>query len=935
MAIDKIKFKIDDFSGGLNERDANHKVLNNECVQDTQNVSLSHRGALSKRTGFGKYKAYPVVDGSNVTGMFEGLIAKQVFWSLWGKDRYQTASQTARKLWATNEYAVIANGEAGTDYSDAAVGNLLAGALRCPLLLTQTNSLPQDTLSALRDLKVQTIYIIGGTLAVSQDVEDLLTEDPEGFTVTRIFGASREATARAVAAVVNAIPDNAVGEEQVLNFGGYGEGTYTLSDGVSTTAPLDPIADPSTVEAALEVIYGAGNVTVVDTAPLGSLEITITFDDTIGDSGLAADFSGLSGPLGAPPPTLTITQPYLPPTGIASTCYFVGTGAPSDSVVVGPAVASGINNEARALFFTGATLSVDNSNAITAYGITDAVIVGGTGRVAQQVEDDLVTLLGAGHVSRISGANRYYTAINFADDLKTNHGFDNTVVSNGADANCIDGIAAAVLAARTGSAIVLVAKDAIYTYVDTFLDTHVTPGDKLFALGGPDALGADVWARLEEKTTALAPEEYLLASAGTTLSYWDAALSLWQPLKQDLTPAYPVEFLQYKHSIYIVNGVDGYFSLEEDLLTATMMVKEVRPYSPTAEEIESLGPNVIPKNPKFIAMHYDRVWVARIENGRLRVFMSDLGVAGDALESPFKMFRPDYFPANNYLDTYCKKGDEVTAFTIFQDRPHIFTQHSIWTVYGANPAEYQLVKVGDNIGCVSHRSIAEAREGLLFYSQDGPVLFNGTSSFDLCEKIPDTIAAVDKDEWDSIAGEVFDNHYYLTLPFAAETIIMTLDLRGDLYNAEGRKVWLPLRTSGIIPLCWLTTKAGELVFGSADGHLYSLSSTAYLDVAAAIASEYTTKAFGEKYTYRFRRFRIRLKQYTGNLTFKYRVDLGAWVSTVINMANVPLNQGQSVYRDVYGNAIGDTVQIMLEHSANGNFEIESIEVQAYARKVRT
>ena len=185
--------------------------------------------------------------------------------------------------------------------------------------------------------------------------------------------------------------------------------------------------------------------------------------------------------------------------------------------------------------------------------------------------------------------------------------------------------------------------------------------------------------------------------------------------------------------------------------------------------------------------------------------------------------------------------------------------------------------------------------------------------------------------WHDCAHELNSGYPQFEETNCGEDIVLQLDLFTDIYNAEARRSWIPHR--GIDALCWLINEEGDLIYGNSEGYVMVMG-RGWQDDGAAIMSKYTTKAFGEKYAYRFRRFRIRLKQYTGNLTFKYRVDQGTWVSATINMANTPLNEGQAIYRDVYANAIGESVQMMLEHNANGAFEIESIEVEAYARKVR-
>ena len=65
-----------------------------------------------------------------------------------------------------------------------------------PVLLTETNKLPAETIAAMKDLGVERVTIVGGTSAISNDVE---VELRRNYTVNRVAGNSREKTALAIA----------------------------------------------------------------------------------------------------------------------------------------------------------------------------------------------------------------------------------------------------------------------------------------------------------------------------------------------------------------------------------------------------------------------------------------------------------------------------------------------------------------------------------------------------------------------------------------------------------------------------------------------------------------------------------------------------------------------------------------------------------------
>lgn len=99
-------------------------------------------------------------------------------------------------------------------------------------------------------------------------------------------------------------PAEAQGEVQTLYLGSATGGTFTLGNGMTNTDPIAYDATATAIQTALEGIYGEGKVTVeIDT------DFTITFVPAIGDSGLAADFTNLSG---ATDPALTLNTAYDP-----------------------------------------------------------------------------------------------------------------------------------------------------------------------------------------------------------------------------------------------------------------------------------------------------------------------------------------------------------------------------------------------------------------------------------------------------------------------------------------------------------------------------------------------------------------------------------------------------------------------------------------------
>ena len=110
-----------------------------------------------------------------------------------GANRYETSSAVAETFFPSATRVFVALGE---NFPDALVAAAAAGAAGAPVLLTRHDHVPASTLFEVNRLHPTTIYIVGGTAAISATVDGELA--PYG-TVKRLAGANRYETAEAVA----------------------------------------------------------------------------------------------------------------------------------------------------------------------------------------------------------------------------------------------------------------------------------------------------------------------------------------------------------------------------------------------------------------------------------------------------------------------------------------------------------------------------------------------------------------------------------------------------------------------------------------------------------------------------------------------------------------------------------------------------------------
>lgn len=114
-----------------------------------------------------------------------------------GVDRYGTAVEASKKAFPDGAATVVI--ATGTNWPDALGGSGLAGAVGGPILLVRPSEIPSEVVAEIERLDPVNAIILGGTGAVSEEVESMLAERFGAEDVVRIGGANRYETADLVA----------------------------------------------------------------------------------------------------------------------------------------------------------------------------------------------------------------------------------------------------------------------------------------------------------------------------------------------------------------------------------------------------------------------------------------------------------------------------------------------------------------------------------------------------------------------------------------------------------------------------------------------------------------------------------------------------------------------------------------------------------------
>lgn len=188
----KIKLKLD--TNWISNKDKNNIEVYyyNESTGKIENI------ASQLKIDTNGYIEFDITHNSDYIITDKKIPVEQSIVRLGGNNRYETSVKVSQNKWTTSDYVVLASGE---EFADALSATPLAKQLNAPILLTSGRVLDLTVIEELKRLQVKKVYIIGGTGAVSVNVEDVLKS--MNINIERISGRDRYETSLAVAQKLN------------------------------------------------------------------------------------------------------------------------------------------------------------------------------------------------------------------------------------------------------------------------------------------------------------------------------------------------------------------------------------------------------------------------------------------------------------------------------------------------------------------------------------------------------------------------------------------------------------------------------------------------------------------------------------------------------------------------------------------------------------
>lgn len=250
--------------------------------------------------------------------------------------------------------------------------------------------------------------------------------------------------------------------------------------------------------------------------------------------------------------------------------------------------------------------------------------------------------------------------------------------------------------------------------------------------------------------------------------------------------------------------------------------------SPSSESVSTL----IKPTPTFIENHINRIWT--LDGNSLRFSALDTSITGEHFN--------DWDTGSNAGQILIPSGngDSGTGLYSLGNSLYVFQRRAIWQLYGSSPANFELRNVTNEVGLISQKTLVEWNDILIFLSDLGIYLFDGSNLKNVSKGVVNTAI----DDWadkTSPVATLWDNKY-----------LISYTPSGGTYNAEALFYDLQMGTywklTGIYASAWMTwaggTDDGRLYFGSSNqGSLYRWDVGGH-DDGYTIDSLYDTASLG-------------------------------------------------------------------------------------------
>lgn len=307
--------------------------------------------------------------------------------------------------------------------------------------------------------------------------------------------------------------------------------------------------------------------------------------------------------------------------------------------------------------------------------------------------------------------------------------------------------------------------------------------------------------------------------------------------------------------------------------------------APTSEAPSGL----VRPTPEYIENHINRIWT--LNGNSLRFSALDTSISGEHFN--------DWDTGSNAGQILIPfgKGDSGTGLYSLNNSLYVFGRRSIWGVYGNSPSNFELRNVTNEIGMISKRTLVEWNDLLVFQSDFGIYLFDGSNLKNISEQVVNTLI----DDWankTSPVATLWDNKYVISY---------TSD--GGSYNDSALFYDLQVGTwwkiANFYASAWMSwaggTDDGRLYFASSNQGSFYRWDTGSHDDGYAIESLYDTPSIN---------FGSGMNDKALKRFYLQQLALGDWNMSITMYTNISetTTSGSAINLTTGSNALWDVAQ---------------------------
>jgi hypothetical protein len=164
-----------------------------------------------------------------------------------------------------------------------------------------------------------------------------------------------------------------------------------------------------------------------------------------------------------------------------------------------------------------------------------------------------------------------------------------------------------------------------------------------------------------------------------------------------------------------------------------------------------------PSDARFIARFKNRMVYARTTTNPAKIWLSNYESPEVVPDLTLLETEPN---AGGHIRVAHGEGDHIRGLCVFNDRLLIFKRNSIWALVGTNFLDFTLQSVTRDLGCMSHKSIAQYQNGIIWYTGKEIVLFDQSGFRVLSDAVQDHLDDVRDGYRNQSVGVIYNMRYY-------------------------------------------------------------------------------------------------------------------------------------------------------------------------------